>query len=311
MMPTHSKEQVRKIRAIGLTVTNCDRSLSFYQEALNFKLVSDITVEGHNFSTEDVTQAKVRIVTLQLGDEFIELIEYVNIQGKPIPSDSQSNDLWFQHLAIVVSNMDRAYTHLRSFPIESISVAPQTILPDNQASDGVRAFKFKDPDGHDLELIWFPPDKGKDKWHQNSDSLFLGIDHSAIAVSHTEQSLHFYCDLLGMQIDSRSLNWRATQTRLDNLSGAKVRITALQPVENGVGIELLDYILPGKGRPIPSDWKSYDIASVQIELVANDIEQLIDKLRQNQIPIVDSSFSHKQGYLIKDPDGHTIWLIAE
>nr|WP_292863924.1 VOC family protein [Nostoc sp. LPT] len=207
--------------------------------------------------------------------------------------------------------MDRAYAHLRSFPIEPISVAPQTIPPENEASSGVRAFKFKDPDGHDLELIWFLPDKGKDKWRQNSHSLFLGIDHSAIAVSHTEQSLHFYCDLLGMQIDSRSLKWRATQTRLDNLLGAKVRITALQPVEDGVGIELLDYILPGKGRPIPSDWKSCDIASVQIELVANDIELLVDKLRLNQIPIVDSSFSNKQGYLIKDPDGHTILLIAE
>ena len=310
--PTHINVQVQRIRAIGLTVTNCDRSLNFYQEALDFKLVSDITVEGHNYSDlENVIGAKIRIVTLKIGDEFIELIEYLNIQGKPIPSDSQSNDLWFQHLAIVVSDMDRAYAHLRSFPIQPISVAPQTIPPDNEASGGVRAFKFKDPDGHDLELIWFPPDKGKDKWHENSDSLFLGIDHSAIAVSNTEQSLHFYCDLLGMQIDSRSLNWRATQTGLDNLPGAKVRITALQPVEDGVGIELLDYILPGKGRPIPSDWKSCDIASVQIELIANDIEQLIDKLRQNQIPIVNNSFSNKQGYLIKDPDKHTILLIAE
>ncbi|MHC5830078.1 MAG: VOC family protein, partial [Nostoc sp.] len=116
--------------------------------------------------------------------------------------------------------------------------------PDNEASAGVRAFKFKDPDGHDLELIWFPPDKGKHKWHQNSvdaerlvvrHRLFLGIDHSAIAVSNTEQSLHFYCDLLGMQIDSRSLNWQSTQTRLDNLPGAEVKITALRTVQDGMG----------------------------------------------------------------------------
>ncbi|MBN3923980.1 VOC family protein [Nostoc sp. NMS4] len=310
--PIHSNVQVQRIRAIELTVKNCDRSLNFYQQSLDFKLVSDITVEGHNYSDlEYVPGAKVRIVTLQLGDEFIELIEYLNIPGKPIPSDSQSNDLWFQHLAIVVNDMDRAYAHLRSFPIEPISDAPQTILSDNEVSGGVRAFKFKDPDDHDLELIWFPADKGKDKWHQNSHSLFLGIDHSAIAVSNTEQSLHFYCDLLGMQIASHSLNWRTTQTHLDNLPGAKVRITALQSVQNGVGIELLDYILPGKGRSIPSDWKSYDIASVQIKFVVNDIEPLIDKLRQNQVPIIDSSFSDKQGYLIKDPDGHTILLIRE
>ncbi|MEH2188829.1 MAG: VOC family protein [Nostoc sp.] len=318
-MSNQTDVQVQRIRAIGLTVTNGERSLEFYTQALAFELVSDITVEGQDYSDlEGVTGAKIRIITLRLGDELIELMEYLNIQGKPIPSYSQSNDLWFQHLAIVVSDMDRAYAHLRSFPFEQISVAPQTIPPGNQASGGVRAFKFKDPDGHDLELIWFSPDKGQDKWHQNSHSLFLGIDHSGIAISNTKQSLHFYCNLLGMQIDSRSLNWRATQSRLDNLPGAEVKITALRPVQDGVGIELLDYIVPGKGRPMPSDWKSCDIAHIQIELVVNNLEQLVDKLRRNGVQLVssgivqfsDRSFPYRQGCLVKDPDGHAILLIV-
>ncbi|MFN6465611.1 MAG: VOC family protein [Nostoc sp. DedVER02] len=326
-MSSQTDVQVQRIRAIGLTVTNCvgvarrrHRSLEFYTQALLFELVSDITVEGQDYSDlEGVPGAKIRIVTLRLGDELIELMEYLNIQGEPIPRDSQSNDLWFQHLAIVVSDMDRAYAHLRSFPIEPISVSPQTIPPENEASGGVRAFKFKDPDGHNLELIWFPPDKGQEKWHQKNHRLFLGIDHSAIAISNTEQSLHFYRDLLGMQIDSRSLNWRATQSRLDNLPGAEVKITALRPVQDGMGIELLDYILPGKGRPIPSDWKSCDIAHIQIELVVNNLEQLVDKLRRNGVQFVssrivqfsDRSFPYRQGCLVKDPDGHAILLIAE
>jgi catechol 2,3-dioxygenase-like lactoylglutathione lyase family enzyme len=319
-MPNQTNVQVQGIRAIGLTVTNCDRSLNFYQEALGFELITDITVEGEDYSDlEGLTEAKIRIITLQLGDELIELMEYLNITGKPIPKDSQSNDIWFQHLAIVVSDMDRAYAQVCSFPIEPISVAPQTILPGNEASGGVRAFKFKDPDGHDLELIWFPADKGQDKWHQNTNRLFLGIDHSAIAVSNTEQSLHFYRDLLGMQVDSRSLNWRATQTRLDNLPGAKVQITALRPAQGGLGIELLDYLVPGKGRPIPSDWKSCDIAHMQIEFVVNDIEQAVEILRQDGVQFVssrivkftDSGSPYRKGCLVKDPDGHAILLIAE
>ncbi len=326
-MSSQTDVQVQRIRAIGLTVTNCvgvasrkHGLLDFYTQALGFELVSDITVEGQDYSDlEGVPGVKIRIITLQLGDEFIELMEYPNIQSKPIPRDSQSNDLWFQHLAIVVSDMDRAYAHLRSFPIEPISVSPQTIPPENKASGGVRAFKFKDPDGHDLELIWFPPDKGKDKWHQNRNRLFLGIDHSAIAISNTEQSLHFYRDLLGMQIDSRSLNWRVTQSRLDNLPGAEVKITALRPVQDGMGIELLDYIVPGKGRTIPSDWKSWDITHMQIELVVNNLEQLVDKLRGNGVQFVssgivqfsDRSFPYRQGCLVKDPDGHGVLLIVE
>src|ERR687886_2720512 len=255
--PDRTNVQVQRIRAIGLTVTDAERSKDFYTQALGFEAISDITVESSDFSDlEGVPGAKIRIVTLQLGDELIELMQYLNVEGKPIPKDSQSNDLWFQHLAIAVSDMDRAYAHLQSFPIEPISVEPQTIPSGNQASAGVRAFKFKDPDRHDLELIWFPPDKGQDKWHQKSDRLFLGIDHSAITISNTEQSLQFYCDLLGMQIEGGSLNWRETQARLDNLSQeVEVQITALRPNRGGLGIELLDYVVPPKSRPMPSDWR--------------------------------------------------------
>jgi catechol 2,3-dioxygenase-like lactoylglutathione lyase family enzyme len=318
--PDRTNIQVQRIRAIGLTVTDADHSKDFYTQALGFETVSDITLEGSDYSDiEGVAGAKIRIVTLQLGDELIELMEYLNVEGKPIPKDSQSNDLWFQHLAIAVSDMDRAYAHLRSFPIEPISVEPQTIPLGNKASAGVRSFKFKDPDRHDLELIWFPPDKGQDKWHQKSDRLFLGIDHSAIAISNTEQSLQFYRDLLGMQVEGSSLNWRETQARMDNLPGAEVRITALRPTHGGLGIELLDYLVPPKGCPIPSDWKSCDIAHMQVELVVNDIEQAVDVLRENGVEVVssrvvkftDSSCPYRQGCLVKDPDGHAMLAILE
>jgi hypothetical protein len=119
-------------------------------------------------------------------------MHYLNVEGKLIPIDSRSNDLWFQHfaIAIAVSDMDRAYAHLRSFPIKPISMEPQTIPPDNKASAGVRAFKFKDPDGHNLELIWFPLDKGQDKWRHSlappgalrkrSNSLIRSFAHSKL-----------------------------------------------------------------------------------------------------------------------------------
>ena len=312
--------QVQRIRTIGLTVSDVDRARVFYTQALGFQLVSDITVEGEEYSQlEGVPDANIRIVRLQLGDEHIELMQYLNVQGTPIPSDSQSNDLWFQHLAIVVSDMDRAYVQLKPFLIESISVFPQTIPPDNEASAGVRAFKFKDLDRHNLELIWFPPDKGKDKWHQQTDRLFLGIDHSAITIADTDQSLQFYCNLLGMQVDGGSLNQGDTQARLDNLPKAKVRVTALRTAQGGLGIELLDYLSPKSDRSMPNNWKSYDIVHVQVELVINDLEQALNQLRQNGVQFVssqlvqftDSSSPYRQSCLIKDPNGHAMLLIEE
>lgn len=310
--------QVQKIRAIGLTVIDAEKSKDFYTKALLFEPVSDITVEGKYSELEGVSDTRIRIVTLQLGDETIELMEYLDIEGKPIPPDSQSNDLWFQHMAIVVNDMDRAYEHLQSFTIEPISDEPQTIPQSNQASAGVRAFKFKDINGHNLELIWFPSDKGQDKWHTNDERLFLGIDHSAIAIANTEESLKFYRDILGMQVEGGSLNQGETQAHLDGLAEAEVKVTPLRPKQAGVGIELLNYIKPGNGRPIPNNQKSCDIAHMQVELVVDDIEKAVDILKQNQVEFVspklvkfpDADF-FRQGCLIKDPDGHAMLLIMQ
>jgi catechol 2,3-dioxygenase-like lactoylglutathione lyase family enzyme len=310
--------QVQYIRAIGLTVADIERSKDFYIHALGFEAISDITIEDQAHSDlEDIDQARIRIATLQLGDERIELMQYLNCESKPIPSDSRSTDLWFQHFAIVVSDIDRAYTHLRSFPIEVTSTAPQTMPPDNPVAAGVRAFKFKDLDRHNLELIWFPPDKRQAKWNPSDDRLFLGIDHSAIAVANTEQSLQFYRDLLGMQIESSSLHTGETQALLDGLPEATVQVTGLRPAQGGVGIELLNYLAPANGRPIPQAWKSCDIPHLQVELVVNHIEQTLEELRQNGVQFVSQrlvSFAENspyiQGCLVRDPNGHAMLLVT-
>lgn len=305
--------QVQRIRAISLSVSDIERAQHFYIQALGFQWVSDITVS----QSEDrlgVSDNPIRIVTLKLGDEHIKLMQSLTVQGEPIPDDSRSHDLWFQHLAIAVSDMDQAYAHLQPFLTESISPTPQTIPPSNQAAAGVQAFKFRDPDQHPLELIWFPPEKGQEKWHQKSEQLFLGIDHSAIAIADTDQSLQFYRDLLGMQIDGSSLNDGETQARLDGLPEAKVRVTALRPAQGGVGIELLDYLVPNDARPIPIHWSSNDIAYCQVEFTVNNLEQVMTQLQQQGVSFstkwiqIISGQPFAQGCFIKDPNGHALLL---
>ncbi len=304
--------QVQKVRAISSTVSDAERSLSFYTQAFSFKLIDDLTVEESYYSElAGIKPTKIRLVTLQLGDELIELIEYLDIEGKPIPTDSQSNDLWFQHMAIVVSDIDRAYDRVTSFEIEPISSKLQT-LP-----NGIRAFKFKDPDGHDLEIIWFPPELSKEKWRQNTEELFLGIDHTAIAVADTEQSLKFYRDLLGMEVEESNINSGEIQAHLDGLPEAKVRVTGTRPKQKGLGIELLDYIVPGTGRPFADDWQSYDIASMQVQLVVEDIEGAINTLKENGVKVISpkiiqfpDSYPYSQACIVKDPNGHAMMLIT-
>src|SRR5947208_2325834 len=115
------------VDGVGVTVSDMDRAVAFYS-TLTFQKVSDREVLGEQFEhLEGVFGARMRIVRMQLGDEHIDLIEYLAPRGRPIPVDSRSNDLWFQHIAIVVRDMDQAFAKLRELKVQFVSTAPQTL----------------------------------------------------------------------------------------------------------------------------------------------------------------------------------------
>src|SRR5262249_3167113 len=148
-----------------------------------------------------------RIVRLQLGDETLELTQFLNAPGRLIPRDSRSNDCWFQHIAIVTSDMEKAFDRLHAAHVGFASTGPQLLPSWNPNAGGISAFYFRDPDNHVLEVIHFPNGKGNPKWQAPTEKLFLGIDHTAIVVSNTDQSLAFYRDVLGMRVAGESDNY--------------------------------------------------------------------------------------------------------
>jgi catechol 2,3-dioxygenase-like lactoylglutathione lyase family enzyme len=235
----------QRILRISRVVANLERAESFYRRALGFHTVAKGVVGAAALTAFDLPDAIAEEVVMRLGAEEIALVGFA-ARGRPYPPDSRSNDLWFQHLAIVVRDMDAAHAHLSAVqgwhPISE--GGPQLLPPSN---GGVRAFKFRDPDGHPLELLWLPPGSGRPIWRdQPSDTPFLGIDHSAISVASTHRSLRFY-EALGLGRVDRSLNLGSAQERLDGLPGSRVRVTGLRPASGaGPGLELLAYRPPGR-----------------------------------------------------------------
>jgi len=291
-----------------------DRSIDFYSKVLTFEKISDREVDGeeveHLFG---VFGAHIRLVTMKLGDESIELAQFFGPRGRPIPVDSKSNDLWFQHIAIIVSDMDRAYAILHQNKVEYASSAPQRLPDWNKNAGGIRAFYFKDPDEHPVEILWFPEGKGDPKWHHPSDRIFLGIDHTAITVSDTDASLKFYRDLLGLRVAGESENYGTEQEHLNNVFGAHLRITALR-APAGPGIELLEYLSPRDGRPFPLDEHANDLVHRATVLLTQDPEAAAKQITAAHSTFVSSGVvvNHKQelkfskGFLVRDPDGHAI-----
>ncbi len=314
-----SSAHVIAVGPIQMTVADMDRSLDFYSHVLTFEKISDTEITGEDVEhLFGVFGARVRVVRMKLGDESIELIQFLAPRGRAIPADSRSNDLWFQHIAIIVSDMDRAYQVLRENRVEHASTGPQRLPDWNKNAAGIKAFYFKDPDEHPVEILEFPEDKGAAKWHKPSGRLFLGIDHTAIAVSNTESSLKFYRDVLGMRVAGESENYGTEQEHLNNVFGARLRITALRAA-TGPGIEFLEYLTPRDGRPIPADEHANDIVHRETILIALDVEAAARNFTANKTRFVSSGLvvnpiqqsGTRKAFIVRDPDGHAIEIAAE
>jgi catechol 2,3-dioxygenase-like lactoylglutathione lyase family enzyme len=315
--PAAAGELVRAVGAIGMTVGDMERSVAFYTRVLDFEKVSDVEVWGADWERlQGVFGLRMRVVGLRLGHEMLELTEYLTPRGRPLPADSRSHDHWFQHVAIIVSDMDRAYAHLRAHRVQHVSPAPQRLPDWNPTAGGIRAFYFKDPDGHPLEVLWFPSGRGDARWQRSDGRLFLGIDHTAIVVADTERSLSCYRDVLGLRVVGESDNYGPEQERLNNIFGARLRITTLR-APAGPGIELLEYLTPRDGRPARADARANDLTHWQTALVTGDAAAVqratwgstCGRLSPDVVAPPEPALGFTRGLLLRDPDGHALQIV--
>ncbi len=315
---------VQRVKMIGFTVADVEREAAFFTKVLQFEKIADFRLVGSEYGKmEGVFNANMRIVHLRLGEQIVELTQYVSPPtGRPIPVPSYSNDEWFEHMAIVVSDMDAAYKILQENNVQQISAYPITIPQTNPGAAGIKAIKFHDPEGHDLELLYYPPGKGEPSFRKPTNKLFLGLSHTAMTVGSTEKGVTFYRDLLGLEVGGFTLNTGATQEVLDNLFNDTCRVTEMMPVSAPPHIEFLGYMTPPGGRPMPADTKANDLWHWQTSLVTKDIQAVTDRLREAGVQFItpdvvsipeeaQAQLGFKKAVMVRDPNGHAIRLIEE
>ena len=315
---------VERVKTIGFTVADVERESVFFANVLQFEKIADFRVVGTEYDAlTGVFNSNMRIVQSKLGEQIIELTQYVSPPaGRNIPVWSQSNDAWFQHMAIVVGDMDAAYKILQDNNVRQISSHPITIRPSNPGAAGIKAIKFHDPERHPLELIYFPPGKGAPSWQAPSNKLFRGVDHTAMTVPSTDKGVTFYRDVLGFAVGVTTLNSGTTQEMLDGLINDTCLVTAMMPPAAPPHVEFLEYKTPPGGRLMPAESKANDLWHWQPTLVSNNIQALAGRLRQSGVQFVSSSvvaipaeaqakLSFKKAVMIRDPNGHAIRLVEE
>ena len=274
--------QALRLLRIGLTVRDLAAAVRFYTDALGFGCVAQARAADPAVVTL-LGACAIRSTLLRRGEQILELAAF-DPPGAGYPPGSRSNDLWFQHCALVTADIDTAYVRLNRYPHSAISRnGPQT-LP-----DGSIAFKFRDPEGHPLELIQLP--------HPDAETA-AGIDHSAIVVANVDRSVAFYADVLNMRVRARQVNWgsRSGQPGRPGRNAGGRRGPA--PAHPAPHVELLAYRHPfgreaARRRPA-------DIAASRLVFA---VDHLADDL--DHVVLRDGT----RAAWMADPDGHALLLL--
>jgi hypothetical protein len=120
---------------------------------------------------------------------------------------------------------------------------------------------------------------------------------------------------LGLKVVGSSENYGIEQERLNNVFGARLRITALR-AGSGPGVELLEYLAPRTGRPMPIDTQSNDLWSWHIDMAA-DVAAADGAIRAHRYgyvspgPVTMETGNAQYSLLLRDPDGHATLLESQ
>ena len=265
-----SAPSLSRIIAFRLPSADPDRLVRFYAEGIGFHAAATTPISPEEMAVLGLAAKGCRR-SLALGDQRIDLDGFSET-GRPYPADADAADLSFQHCAIVVTDAVTAYRRALDFGAQEVSNGGPVQLP--KSAGGVIAAKFRDPEGHPLEFLQFPPD-ARSPWvgAVEGGSGALGIDHSAISVADADASTAFY-EQHGLKLGHRTLNEGETQAALDGLPAPVVDVVPLLPSQGTPHLELLGYRTP-QGRPArPSNCN--DIAATRIVWASDRNGLLLD-----------------------------------
>ena len=293
---------------VRLVSMSPERLSRFYVDAFGFAVAAGPTdLPASESRLLGIADARIRSTALRLGRQEIELLS-IAPGGRSYPREAGAADTIFQHIAIVVADMDAAIARLSAAGgATPISTAGPETLP--ASSGGVIAYKFRDPEGHPLEFLQFAEGKVPDYWAEAPGFPCLGFDHSALTVNQTAASLAFY-QRLGLVQGGGSLNEGVQQERLDAVPGAVVEVTGLFADGAPPHVELLRY----RGQTARTQTGTSDVAATQISFAVSDAESLARLVEMFPEQLVSPGIVDLDGggsaALLRDPDGHRLLLRA-
>jgi catechol 2,3-dioxygenase-like lactoylglutathione lyase family enzyme len=138
---------ISKLEHMALSVADLETSIRFYRDLLGLKLIreQDCDADSTLGVVVGLPKCRARIAHLMCGETMLELFEYINPRGKPLPEGRPQSDHGFIHVGFQSTDVRGDYQRLSEQGIRFIS-EPIEFRP------GVWIVYFYGPDGEVCEL---------------------------------------------------------------------------------------------------------------------------------------------------------------
>ena len=117
-----------KLRHIGITVTNMEKSLKLYRDYFGFKVVWD-ELERGEFIDNLSAEKDVRVRTVKMKDESGGMIELLYYYSHPENNaENLTNKIMkigCSHFALTVDDLDKVYGELKDIPYPEVEAAEE------------------------------------------------------------------------------------------------------------------------------------------------------------------------------------------
>ena len=162
------------------------------------------------------------------------------------------------------------------------------------------------------QVIKLPTDYGDFDLHMYR-SIVDGVHHLALNTDDMKMTVDFYVGVLGMRLAGESENYGTEQEHLNNVFGARLRITSLRAAQ-GPGVELLEYLAPRTGHAMPADSQSDDAWAWETTVASENADDMESRLHGAKAAFVSPGIVNfespdmgfRRGFLARDPDGHLV-----
>ena len=143
--------------------------------------------------------------------------------------------------------------------------------------------------------------------------MIKSTEHFSFTVSNLNNSLHFFCDLLGLKATPVIEVNNEDVQKIIGIPGAHLRVSLVQVPDNK-NIELIEYVKP-KGKKL--DLKPCNTGAAHIAFLVDDIQKMYDDLSEKGVefnnPPIWAPDNEGKGIwgvcYLKGPDDITIEII--